>query len=101
MHRFLATRRPGEVMQSGVWSWSRHPNYVGECGIWLSMALFGFAALPGAWWVFAGAAVMLAMFQVVSIPMMERRSLERRPGYRRVMQRVSRFIPRPPRRSPA
>ena len=96
MHRFLATRTPGQVMQTGVWSWSRHPNYVGECGIWLSMALFGLAAWPGAWWVFVGAAAMLAMFLGVSIPMMERRSLERRPAYGDVVQRVSRFLPWPP-----
>lgn len=101
MHRFLATRTPGQVMQTGVWSWSRHPNYVGECGIWLSMALFGLAAWPGAWWVFVGAAAMLAMFLGVSIPMMERRSLERRPEYDDVVQRVSRFLPRPPRKATA
>ena len=98
MHRFLATRTPGQVMDSGVWSWSRHPNYVGECGIWLSMGLFGLAAWPGAWWVLAGAVAMVTMFQVVSIPMMEGRSLERRPGYHLVVRRVSRFLPRPPRK---
>lgn len=101
MHRFLATRTPGQVMDTGVWSWSRHPNYFGECGIWFSMALFGFAAHPGSWWVFSGVAAMVAMFLAVSIPMMERRSLERRPDYARVVERVSRFVPRPPRKMPA
>jgi steroid 5-alpha reductase family enzyme len=65
------------------------------------MALFGLAAWPGAWWVFVGAAAMLAMFLGVSIPMMERRSLERRPEYDDVVQRVSRFLPRPPRKATA
>ncbi|WP_314035632.1 DUF1295 domain-containing protein [Dietzia sp. CH92] len=101
MHRFLATAAPGQVMQSGVWSWSRHPNYVGECGIWLSMGLFGLAARPAAWWVLAGFATMLAMFLTVSIPMMERRSLERRPQYGEVIRRVSLFLPRPPRKAAA
>lgn len=101
MHRFLATAAPGQVMQSGVWSWSRHPNYVGECGIWLSMGLFGLAAWPAAWWVLAGFATMLAMFLTVSIPMMERRSLERRPQYGEVIRRVSLFLPRPPRKAAA
>ncbi|MDV8003010.1 DUF1295 domain-containing protein [Rhodococcus sp. IEGM 1408] len=98
MHSFIATRSPGQVMQSGVWSWSRHPNYFGECGIWLSMALFGLAAYPGAWWVFVGAAAMVTMFLGVSIPMMEQRSLERRPEYSQVVARVSRFFPRPPKK---
>lgn len=98
MRRFVATRRPEQAMQSGLWAWSRHPNYVGECGVWLSMGLFGLAAWPGAWWVLVGVVAMLAMFLGVSIPMMEQRSLERRPEYRDVMARVSRFLPRPPRR---
>lgn len=98
MHRFLATRDPGQVLDTGVWSWSRHPNYVGECGIWLSMGLFGLAAWPGAWWVLIGIAAMLAMFLGVSIPMMEQRSLGRRPEYREAMDRVSKFLPRPPKK---
>jgi steroid 5-alpha reductase family enzyme len=41
----------------------------------------------------------LAMFLGASIPMMEARSLERRPGYQDVVDRVSLFVPRPPRRT--
>jgi steroid 5-alpha reductase family enzyme len=99
MHRFVATKQPGQVMDQGLWAWSRHPNYVGELGFWVSVALFGFAASPGAWWVFFGAAAMLAMFQGASIPMMEERSLARRPGYQEVIDRVPRLLPRPPRRA--
>jgi len=56
------------------------------------------AASPGdAWWLFLGALAMLAMFLGASIPMMEQRSLERRPGYQEVIDRVPRFLPRPPR----
>ncbi|UXA21023.1 DUF1295 domain-containing protein [Mycobacterium sp. SMC-4] len=99
MHRFVRDRRPGEVMDRGLWSWSRHPNYFGEFGFWLALALFGVAASPGnAWWLFAGALAMLAMFLGASIPMMESRSLARRPGYQTVIDRVSRFVPRPPAR---
>lgn len=96
MHRFVRDRRPGEVMDRGLWAWSRHPNYFGEFGFWFALALFGLAAAPTAWWLFAGAAAMLAMFLGASIPMMEARSLERRPGYQAVVDRVSRFVPRPP-----
>lgn len=100
MQRFVRTRQPGQVMDQGLWAWSRHPNYFGEFGFWLSLALFGLAADPGTWWwVFVGAAGMYAMFQGASIPMMEQRSLERRPTYAGVIDRVSRFAPRPPRRA--
>jgi hypothetical protein len=49
MHRFVAERPSGEVMDRGLWSWSRHPNYFGELGFWFSMALFGVAAAPADW----------------------------------------------------
>lgn len=101
MHRFVSesvhAKSSGRIMDQGLWSWSRHPNYFGEFGVWFSFGLFGLAAEPGAWWVLAGAVVMLAMFLCVSVPMMEQRSLQRRPEYRDVMSRVSRFFPRPPR----
>ncbi len=98
LHRFVASREPGQVLARGLWGWSRHPNYFGEFGFWCAVALFGVAASPAdAWWLFAGAAGILLMFLGASIPMMEARSLERRPGYRDVVERVPRFLPRPPR----
>lgn len=98
MHRFVRTRVPGQVMDQGLWGWSRHPNYFGELSFWVSMALFGLAASPGDfWWLFAGVAGMLAMFLGASIPMMEERSLERRPEYQSVIDRVPKLVPRPPR----
>ncbi|WP_240760796.1 DUF1295 domain-containing protein [Mycolicibacterium sp. CR10] len=99
MHRFVKDKQPGAVMDRGLWAWSRHPNYLGEFGFWFALALFGFAASPGSWWLFIGAAAMLAMFLGASIPMMETRSLERRPDYQAVIDRVSRFVlwpPKPP-----
>lgn len=101
MHRFARTKQPGQVMDQGLWAWSRHPNYLGEVLFWLSMALFGLAAAPSEWWwVFVGVVAMLAMFLGASIPMMEQRSLERRPDYQRVIDRVPMLLPRPPRRAP-
>ena len=46
MHRFVEDTQPGEVMDRGLWSWSRHPNYFGEFGFWFALALFGVAAAP-------------------------------------------------------
>ena len=100
MHRFVATKAAGEAMDRGLWAWSRHPNYFGEFSFWVSLALFGVATAPAdAWWLSLGALGMLGMFLGGSIPMMETRSLERRPEYQAVIDRVSRFVPRPPRRA--
>ena len=97
MYRFARTKQPGEIMDRGLWSWSRHPNYFGEFSFWLSLALFGLATSPSDWWVLVGAAAMFALFEGASIPMMEERSLARRPGYQDVIDRVPKFVPRPPR----
>jgi steroid 5-alpha reductase family enzyme len=100
MHRFVRSKADGEVMDRGLWSWSRHPNYFGEFGFWVSLALFGVAVSPSdAWWLCLGAVGMLAMFLGGSIPMMETRSLQRRPNYQDVIDRVSRFVLWPPRRA--
>ncbi|OBK31684.1 hypothetical protein A5634_13510 [Mycobacterium asiaticum] len=102
LHRFVRDRRPGAAMDQGLWGWSRHPNYFGEFSFWFSLALFGVAASPSdAWWLFVGAMAMLAMFLGASIPMMETRSLSRRPEYQTVIDRVPRFVPRPPRKDTA
>jgi len=66
-------------------------------GGWFALALFGVAASPSdAWWLFAGALAMLGMLLGASIPLLETRSLQRRPGYQEVIDRVPRFVPRPP-----
>jgi steroid 5-alpha reductase family enzyme len=100
MYDFAKTRKPGQAMDRGLWSWSRHPNYFGEFSFWFALALFGVAAAPAdAWWLFVGAALMLALFLFASIPMMEERSVARRPEYQQVVDRVSRFVPWPPRKA--
>ncbi|MDZ7883662.1 MAG: DUF1295 domain-containing protein [Mycobacterium sp.] len=102
MHRFVAERRSGRAMDRGLWGWSRHPNYFGEFSFWAALALFGIAAAPADWWwLIVGALAILAMFLGASIPMMEERSLQRRPAYQDVVDRVSRFVPWPPKRESA
>jgi steroid 5-alpha reductase family enzyme len=103
MHRFVRQKAHGRenaAMDRGLWSWSRHPNYFGEFSFWVALALFGVAVSPSdAWWLCLGALGMLGMFLGGSIPMMETRSLERRPSYQDVIDRVPRFVPRPPRQT--
>lgn len=94
LHRFIAQKQAGDIIRNGLWGCSRHPNYFGEFLFWFSLALFGVAALPSEWWWQGlGALAMLAMFLFASIPMMEERSLERRPEYQQVIDEVSMFIP--------
>ena len=94
LRAFVRKREPGDVMDSGLWRYSRHPNYFGEIGFWWGLWLFGVAASPSDWWwTLAGPLAITAMFVIVSIPMLDKRSLERRPAYVERMQHVSALIP--------
>lgn len=97
MRVFIRTRKEGDHMSSGLWRYSRHPNYFGEILFWVSMFLFGLAAAPAWWWTGIGAVAMILMFVFASIPMMDERSLARRPGYAEYARRTSALIPWPPR----
>jgi steroid 5-alpha reductase family enzyme len=85
-----------EILASGLWKYSRHPNYFGENMLWWGLALFGLAADPH-WWSVAGAVAITVMFVFVSIPLLDERSAARRPGYREHMRRVSALVPMPQR----
>ena len=84
----------GRTIDVGLWSLSRHPNYLGEIGFWCGLYLFGVAAHPSWWWwTLAGPVVMVLLFETASIPMMEDRSLQRRPEYADYQRRVPRLLP--------
>jgi steroid 5-alpha reductase family enzyme len=98
MRRFV--RDPahrGRVAEVGLWRWTRHPNYLGEISLWWGMWLFGLAAAPDWWWTIAGPLAMVALFVFVSVPLMDRRSRERRPDFDRYAARVPALLPRRPR----
>jgi len=71
----------GRVMTGGLWSRSRHPNYLGEIATWWGLWLFALAAGLEWWWTVGGAVAITAMFVLVSIPMMERRVAAMRSDY--------------------
>jgi steroid 5-alpha reductase family enzyme len=95
LHRFRTTpREPAAILASGLWSRSRHPNYFGEMGFWWGLWLFALAADPGAWWTVVGALAVTALFLGVSLPLMERRMLERRPHYAELQKQIPLVVPR-------
>jgi len=98
--RAFAEAKPGALMDAGLWAWCRHPNYLGEILFWVSLWLFGVAASPGDfWWTAIGPISVAALFAFASIPMMETRNAERRPGWAEYVARTPRLIPRRPPRS--
>ena len=82
---------PQDVIDTGLWRYSRHPNYLGELMFWFGLYAVGLSAggLADWWWSCAGAFIIVGMFLGASIPMMEERQLQSRPAaYRAYMQRV-------------
>jgi steroid 5-alpha reductase family enzyme len=85
----------GRVLDTGLWRYSRHPNYFGEALLW--WGFYAFAAAAGGWWtLFAPVLMTVLLLKISGVPLLEHDIAERRPGYRDYVQRTSAFIPRPP-----
>jgi steroid 5-alpha reductase family enzyme len=97
--RLDPARRRQDVLDTGVWAWSRHPNYLGEMGFWWGLWLFGLAADPGFAWTVIGPVAITLMFRFASLPMIETRMLERRPEAFAAYQRRTAMVLPWPRRS--
>lgn len=89
----------GKVLDTGLWRYSRHPNYFGECTLWWGFYLLAVAA--GGWWTLPAPLLMtFLLLRVSGVTLLERDIGERRPGYRDYVLRTNAFIPGP-RRHPA
>jgi steroid 5-alpha reductase family enzyme len=99
LRRFMSTRRdPEAVLDVGLWSVSRHPNYFGEVLFWWGLWLFGMAANPSWAWTAVGPISITLLFALVSVPWMDRRMLARHPSWAGHMRSTSAIVPWPRRR---
>lgn len=95
LRRFLRSRRdPAGVLETGLWRFSRHPNYFGEITFWWGLWLFGLAADPSWAWTVVGPLSITLLFALVSIPWMDRRMLSRHPLWSERMS-TSALVPWP------
>lgn len=91
----------GQVLDRGVWRYSRHPNYFGDFLTW--WGLFVLALGRGApWWTAVGPVVMsVLLLKVSGVPLLEKGMATRRPAYADYVARTSSFFPWPPREAGA
>jgi steroid 5-alpha reductase family enzyme len=88
----------GQVLDTGLWRYTRHPNYFGDFCIWWSFYLFAVAS--GGWWSILSPVLMsLLLLKVSGVAMLESTIRERRPAYAEYIHRTNAFFPGP-RRSP-
>ncbi len=92
LHVFRANNH-GKLIRTGLWKYSRHPNYLGEILMWWGVALQCVCVLPGKWyfWII-GALSNTILFLFASIPMADKK-LEGREGYDEYMKSTRRLLP--------
>lgn len=100
--RFRA-ERPGHFINTGLWAWSRHPNYFGEIVLWVGVAVIASSTLQGWQWVtmVSPLFVIVLLTRISGIPLLEQRAEERwgdDERYRLYKANTPVLVPRPPRR---
>jgi steroid 5-alpha reductase family enzyme len=86
----------GKVLDSGLWRYTRHPNYFGEFTLWWGFWLLAVGA--GGWWTIASPILMsVLLLRVSGVSLLEKDIGERRPEYADYIRRTNAFFPGPPR----
>lgn len=93
LHRFKSNPANQQaVLNTGLWRYSRHPNYFGECLIWWGFALFGVAS-GSHWSWFSPVLMTLLLLKVSGVSLLEQTITSRRPGYAEYIATTNAFIP--------
>jgi steroid 5-alpha reductase family enzyme len=92
--RFKADpQNKGRVMDRGLWRYSRHPNYFGECLIWWGLFLVALSVPGSLWTVISPVIITLVLLKMTGVALTERTIVDTRPAYRDYQRRTSTFIP--------
>jgi steroid 5-alpha reductase family enzyme len=86
----------GEVMDQGLWRYTRHPNYFGDFCVWWGIWIVAAATGMGLYAVVGPIVMTILLLRVSGVPMLERTIGKRRPGYDDYARRTNAFFPGPP-----
>ena len=82
----------GKVLNTGLWRYTRHPNYFGECCLWWGFYLIALAG--GAWWaIISPALITILLLKVSGVSLLENTISERRPDYAKYKKTTNAFLP--------
>jgi steroid 5-alpha reductase family enzyme len=85
----------GKVLDSGLWRYTRHPNYFGDAVVWWGFAIIALGI--GAWWALIGPVLMTwLLVRVSGVAMLESTLKKTKPQYVDYVRRTSAFVPMPP-----
>jgi steroid 5-alpha reductase family enzyme len=88
----------GKVLDTGLWRYTRHPNYFGDACVWWGLALLAQGTLPGLVGLLSAAVMNVLLVQGSGARLLESDIGERRPEYADYVARTNRILPAPPRR---
>jgi steroid 5-alpha reductase family enzyme len=88
----------GQVMDRGLWRYTRHPNYFGDAAVWWGLTLLALHHLPGLIGLLSAAVMTFLLARGTGAKLLESTIGDRRPGYADYIARTSGFIPLPPKR---
>jgi steroid 5-alpha reductase family enzyme len=83
----------GRVMSRGLWRYTRHPNYFGECLMWWGIYFITLATPSSLWAIISPLTITFLLLRVSGVTLLERTIVETRPEYREYQERTSAFIP--------
>lgn len=97
LHRFRSDpSSQGKVLDTGLWRYTRHPNYFGDACVWWGLSLVAFSAWPGVLTVLSPVLMTWLLAKGTGKPLLEKGMASRRPGYDDYVARTSGFLPLPP-----
>lgn len=86
----------GKLMTSGLWKYSRHPNYFGELTMWWGIWLISVSVVGGVWTILAPITITVLLRYVSGVPLLEKKYTGN-PEWEIYRQKTSVLIPLPPR----
>lgn len=86
----------GRIMQSGLWRYTRHPNYFGEVTQWWGIWLMALAVPGGLVGIIGPLTITFLILKVSGVPLLEQKMAEH-PDFAEYRRRTSMFVPLPPR----
>ncbi len=85
----------GKLMTSGLWRYTRNPNYFGESTMWWGIYIISLNSMPFYVGLLSPIVITVLLLFVSGVPLKEK-AMEKRPGYKKYARETSRFFPKPP-----
>ncbi|MGB8647629.1 MAG: DUF1295 domain-containing protein [Anaerolineae bacterium] len=94
LEQFKRTRSsPGQVLRTGLWAWTRHPNYFGDALVWWGLALIALATPGGFLLLYSPVLMTILLLRVSGVALLEKGLAKTKPEYRQYIASTSSFIP--------